>query len=144
MKILSFAFNGEEDNAYLPERIEKNSVCYTGTHDNDTLVGLIESFDAWDRNNMIRGVSNSLSKFGIKRSLGSAKALARAVIELGYASQAETFIIPLADAAYLGGEYRMNTPGHEGGNWTCKMPTKAFSSQVRDRLRKLTEKYDRA
>ncbi|MCQ2400139.1 MAG: 4-alpha-glucanotransferase, partial [Clostridia bacterium] len=42
MRILSFAFNGERDNLYLPERVEENSVCYTGTHDNDTLMGLIE------------------------------------------------------------------------------------------------------
>ncbi len=143
MRILSFAFNGEEDNTYLPEKLEKNSVCYTGTHDNDTLIGLLDHFDKWDYENMVRGVAASLKKFGLSRSLKTKKALARAVIELGYASKADTFIIPLADAAYLGGEYRMNTPGREIANWTVKMPGSAFSTRVRDRLAKLTVKYKR-
>ncbi len=48
MKILSFAFNGDGANLYLPENIEENSVCYTGTHDNDTLIGLIDGASEWD------------------------------------------------------------------------------------------------
>ena len=60
MKILSFAFNGDKDNLYLPERLPRNSVCYTGTHDNDTLIGYLENASPWDRNNFLSGVKNSL------------------------------------------------------------------------------------
>jgi 4-alpha-glucanotransferase len=48
MRILSFAFDGQPDNLYLPQSIEKNSICYTGTHDNDTLIGLLESLPITD------------------------------------------------------------------------------------------------
>ena len=42
MKILQFAFDGNDDNPYLPRNIEENSVVYTGTHDNDTTLGLLK------------------------------------------------------------------------------------------------------
>ena len=43
MKVLLFAFDGDEDNAFLPHNIHENSVCYTGTHDNDTVAGYVKS-----------------------------------------------------------------------------------------------------
>lgn len=43
MKVIEFAFDGNPDNPHLPKNIEKNCVCYTGTHDNDTLYGYVKS-----------------------------------------------------------------------------------------------------
>lgn len=143
MRILSFAFNSENTNPYLPQNIEENSICYTGTHDNDTLMGLLEQFSEWDYENFVKGVKNSLKKLGIKKSVSSKTSLAKAVIELGFASKAYLFILPMQDVALLGKDYRMNTPGREIGNWTLKTPKKAFSVKYSDFISNLTEKYKR-
>ncbi len=143
MRILSFAFNGDDGNLYLPENIEKNAICYTGTHDNDTLIGLLDHADDWDYRNIAVGVRKSLKNIGIKKPVGNKNQIARAIIELGYASNANTFIIPMQDVVLLNGDYRMNTPGREIANWTLKMKYNHFSKSASKYLADLTEKYDR-
>ncbi len=143
MRILSFAFNGEEDNLYLPENVEENSICFTGTHDNDTLIGLLEHFSEWDYKNFASGVERSLKKANIKLKINGKEDLAKAVIELGFYCKSKLFVIPMQDVALLNGDYRMNTPGREIANWTTKIPSKAYSKVFANRLLKLTEKYKR-
>lgn len=143
MRVLSFAFNSEETNPYLPQNIEKNSICYTGTHDNDTLMGLLEQFSDWDYKNFESGVKNSLKKLGLTKTISSPKTLAKAVIELGFASNAYLFILPMQDVALLGKDYRMNTPGREIANWTLRVPAKCFSNKNAKYLADLSEKYNR-
>jgi 4-alpha-glucanotransferase len=143
MRVLSFAFNSEDTNPYLPQNLEENSICYTGTHDNDTLMGLLEQFSEWDYTNFKNGVKNSLKKLNIKKTLNSPQALAKAVIELGFASKSYLFIIPMQDVALLGKDYRMNTPGREIGNWTLKVPKQCFSAKNSEYLASLTSQYKR-
>lgn len=144
MKILSFAFNGEGDNLYLPERIEENYVCYTGTHDNDTLKGLIDSASDWDYHNLIKGVSNSLNILGIDGEVTDKESLIDAIINLGYASKAKLFILPMQDVLKLGSEYRINEPGTvKEQNWAIKFNKGAFNQKTANKLKKLTKKYKR-
>ena len=143
MRILSFAFNGESDNLYLPENIEKNSICYTGTHDNDTLMGLLNAMSEWDYENFVSGVKASAKKLKLRVVTRTKSALAKAVIRLGFASKADTFIIPMQDVALLNGDFRMNTPGREIANWTVKMPKFTFGKKYEKYLRELTKKYKR-
>lgn len=144
MKILSFAFNGEGDNLYLPERIEENYVCYTGTHDNDTLKGLIDSASDWDHHNLIKGVSNSLNILGIDGEVTDKESLIDAIINLGYASKAKMFILPMQDVLKLGSEYRINEPGTvKEQNWAIKFNKGAFNQKTANKLKKLTKKYKR-
>ncbi len=144
MKILSFAFNGDKGNLYLPERIEENSVCYTGTHDNDTLLGLIESASDWDKTNFVCGVNESMINMGVSGDTATEKGLVSAVIELGFASKANTFILPLQDVLCLDTEYRINLPGVvREQNWSVKFKEEHFSNQVRDKLKELALKYNR-
>jgi 4-alpha-glucanotransferase len=144
MKILSFAFNGDKGNLYLPETLPENSVCYTGTHDNDTLRGLIESLNDWDKNNLVIGVGESLAKLGLSGDTSTVEGLIEAIIELGFASKANTFILPMQDVLGLGGDYRINTPGLVlDVNWAVRFEDKDFSRAVSDKLKALTKKYDR-
>jgi len=144
MRILSFAFNGESDNLYLPENLVENCVCYTGTHDNDTLLGLIENSDAWDLGNLYRGVENSLRLLKIKRKLTDNKKLARAIIKLGFSGKAKLMIMPLQDLSLLGSEYRINAPGtFNNYNWTVRFPKRATNDACAKRLLKLTESSGR-
>lgn len=144
MKILSFAFNGDKNNLYLPENIVENSICYTGTHDNDTLIGLIEGLNDWDYNNLIKGVENSLKIFKIKAKLNDKYSIANAIIKLGIATQAKLFIIPIHDVLLLGGDYRVNQPGTvKQSNWAVKFDKKQVSLTSLSKLKKLCEKYKR-
>ena len=144
MKILSFAFNGEENNLYLPKNIEENSVCYTGTHDNDTLKGLIEKFSDWDKNNLIRGVESCLIDADLKADTSTVDGLIDAIIELGCNSKANTFILPMQDVLHLDSDYRINEPGVVSeGNWAIRFKDGDFSVKVSNRLKELTKKYQR-
>ncbi|MBE5731474.1 MAG: 4-alpha-glucanotransferase [Clostridiales bacterium] len=143
MRVLSFAFNSEDTNPYLPQNLEENSICYTGTHDNDTLMGLLEQFSEWDYTNFRNGVKNSLKSLNIKKTVNSSQSVAKSVIELGFASKSHLFIIPMQDVALLGKDYRMNTPGREIGNWTLKVPKKCFSDKNSEYLANLTTRYKR-
>lgn len=144
MKILSFAFNGEENNLYLPENIQENSVCYTGTHDNDTLLGLIESASEWDKKNLISGVKNSMMKAGLKCELKSDIDLLNAIVELGFMTKSKLFIMPWQDVVYKNSDYRINQPGTiKNQNWSVRFSTNNFKKIDALRLRKLTERSGR-
>ena len=144
MKILLFAFNGEKDNLYLPENITENSVCYTGTHDNDTLMGYLSAASSWDRNNFISGVKNSLKLFGEELKQESDFCLADAAITLGFACKAETFILPFADAIKKGGDYRINEPGTvKPQNWAVRFKKEDFDDNSAEKLLKLSVKFSR-
>ena len=144
MKVLSFAFNGDKNNLYLPENIPFNSVCYTGTHDNDTLNGLIESFNEWDKQNFYNGVKDSLIKFGLNRKIESKNSLINAVIELGFKSKAKLFILPVQDILKKDSEYRINQPGVvKEQNWSIKFKKTDISLKRFAKLMYLTKKYDR-
>jgi 4-alpha-glucanotransferase len=144
MKILSFAFNGDPNNLYLPENLPENCVCYTGTHDNDTLKGLIESFNEWDYNNFINGLKNSLDKMGIDIELKGVNDVIDAVIECGMKSRSNLFIVPIQDLLKSTGEYRINKPGSvDLSNWSIKYLQKDLKIALSSRLKKLTVKYKR-
>ncbi len=144
MKVLAFAFNGEENNLYLPQNIEENSVCYTGTHDNDTLLGLIESSSDWDKKNLYSGVINSLQKLGMQMDVNEAENLIDAIIELGFNSKAKLMILPYQDIAKKGTEYRINEPGTvKEQNWAVRFLREDFSLAIAQNLKLLTTKYAR-
>ena len=144
MKILSFAFNGDKDNLYLPENIEENYVCYTGTHDNDTLLGLVRKFNEWDYNNLISGVSNSLKLFNIKADLSNNKNIVKAIIELGFATKAGLFILPMQDVLCLDDDYRINQPGKVlDNNWAVKLNKSQVTAKAFVKIKSLTKKYNR-
>ena len=144
MKILSFAFNGEKDNLYLPENLIENSVCYTGTHDNDTLLGLISSSNDWDKGNLYNGVRNSLANMGMKMPVENDDDLRKAIIELGFASRANLFLMPMQDVLGMGSQMRINEPGTvKAQNWSVRFKQEHFSLEKAKELKALCKKYNR-
>ena len=144
MKVLSFAFNGDKGNLYLPENIQENAVCYTGTHDNDTLLGLIRKLNEWDYKNLINGVKNSLELFNINADLSNNKSIVNAIIELGFATKANLFIIPMQDLLSLDDDYRINQPGKVlDNNWAVKLDKSQVTAKNFAKIKSLTKKYNR-
>ena len=127
MKILQFAFGGDDSNPYLPHNIEENSVVYTGTHDNDTTLGWAQQLDEPTKNHV-----NSV--------LGDIHAdMPQALIELALASKANMAIIPMQDILGLDGTHRMNTPGTIENNWQWQFDwqqlTPDHSNRIKDAIK---------
>ncbi len=131
MKVLHFAFDGEADNAYLPENHEPLSVVYTGTHDNDTTVGWWSQLDDDTREQVAEhlAVPDELMPW--------------ALVRLAMASSAQLAVVPAQDLLALGSESRMNTPGTAEGNWLWQTGTSDFDDDLAARVRTLVERYDR-
>jgi 4-alpha-glucanotransferase len=133
MKVLQFAFGSDTANPFLPYNYLRNSVVYTGTHDNDTTVGWFHQLSDWERGNLLRYLGCT-GPDGIHWDL----------IRLALSSVAEQAIFPLQDILGLGTEARMNFPGKPSGNWQWRYQAEALTQELGDRLRQLTETYGRA
>jgi 4-alpha-glucanotransferase len=144
MKILSFAFNGDKNNPYLPKNIEENSVCFTGTHDNDTLLSLIKSLNPYEKNNFISLVKENMKEFSVKGRLDNDISLSKRVIELGFACPSKFFILPLFDLLLKDSEYRINEPGSvKEQNWGVKLSALGNMKKEKEYLLSLNKKYNR-
>jgi len=130
MKVLQFAFNASERNLYLPYKYDRNAIAYTGTHDNDTIAGWIESATEADR------------EFAL-RYLRAGDEPHWDFIRGAYASTAHFAVVPIQDPLGLGGEARMNTPGTLGGNWEFKLTPAQLDPKIGRRLYEMTELYGR-
>jgi len=131
MKILQFAFDSSEANDYLPHNFPRNSVVYTGTHDNDTIMGWIKNAKAED----IKYLLNYISSDG--------KDVNWDLIRLAWASVACTAVVPMQDLLGLGSEARMNLPGTTVNNWMWRAKKNDFTPELAERLAGLTELYGR-
>ena len=110
MKILQFAFDGNEDNAYLPANYAgERWVVYTGTHDNATTEGWWQSLDGDSRERIARLVGQAVTSPSWQ------------VLELALASRAELAVVPLQDLLHLDDRARFNTPGTVEGNWSWRL-----------------------
>ena len=97
-----------------PEKAE-NRAFYTGTHDNNTLVGFLKERAGGERYEDRDHIEGDSSEMG-----STVEALA--VIRRIYESPAVLAMVQLQDVLMLGEEARMNVPGVPEGNWTWKMP----------------------
>lgn len=120
MKVLEFAFDGNRRNPYLPKNITENCVCYTGTHDNDTLYGYIKGLQGEERRRFRRELSRVLKEEGEPPALGR-KDMADAVIRLALKSRARLAVIPVQDLLRLDSRSRMNVPSTSGENWRFRL-----------------------
>lgn len=143
MKVLLFAFDGNPENPYLPENYTENSVCYTGTHDNDTVCGYVKSLSSEEFILFRSKIASELDRNGIKIALKEKPyAFARAFMELALQSRARAAIIPIQDLMEADNSCRMNFPGMKEGNWRFRLK-KFPSARKRCRLKNMIKKYRR-
>jgi 4-alpha-glucanotransferase len=135
MKVLVFAFGEDHPmHPYLPHTHEKNSLVYTGTHDNNTVRGWFEE-DASpeDKRRLFRYVGREISSEEIHWTL----------IRMAMMSVARWVIFPMQDVLGLGGEARMNRPSIAHGNWEWRILPGQMTPGVSERLREMTVTYGR-
>lgn len=135
MRVLQFAFGGQQDNPYLPANYVPNTVVYTGTHDNPTTRGWFEELTDEQR--------ESFWKY-VKGERARTSEAAHTLIELAWSSVAALAMTPLPDLVNLGKEARMNTPGHPEGNWRWRCTEDMLSDTAFEWLRELTKSTSRS
>lgn len=132
MKILQFAFGGDAENPYLPHQHVRNTVVYTGTHDNNTLVGWLETLDA----KTLQHVTEYLNC--------KPDEIAHTLIRSAFMSVADLAIIPLQDFLLLPEKDRMNTPGTlNDNNWQWRFNWGQIPSDLATALHKQLGLYAR-
>lgn len=135
MKILQFAFDHNNKNAYLPHTYtDPNFVIYTGTHDNNTTNGWFYGTEIDERTRQY-----VMDYIGIERFNDFHWHL----IRLAYSSVANLVIVPAQDILGYGSEFRMNIPGTSTNNWQWKLKRNAFTEDLILRLRRLAHLYNR-
>ena len=133
MRVLQFGFNPESnDNDHLPHNYPNNSVVYTGTHDNSTVMGWYKGADVKSRA-MCRRYLKPLPF----------EKLNKAFIRELYKSGAGLAIVPMQDVIGLDDRARMNIPSTLGGNWKWRATKKQINSKGAEMLRDLAETYYR-
>ena len=133
MKVLEFAFDSREPSEYLPHTYTRNSVVYTGTHDNMTMR---QWFDTATRD---------AKKYAVEyMGLTEAEGLVLGTIRTAMSSVSDMCVIQLPDWLNLGGEARMNFPGTlSDANWTWRAEKKAINSSLAKRIYNMTKLYGR-
>ena len=131
MRVIQFAFGGDETNPHLPHNYVINSVVYTGTHDNNTTLG-------WWKNASHDEKSHLKDYFDT-----TAADINDTLIKGIYRSIAKLVLVPIQDVLKMGTEARMNKPGDPGGNWQFQLAPDLLTSDTAIYLSSLVKSYRR-
>ena len=144
MAILQFAFgNDPQGPSFRPHNYPRNLVAYTGTHDNDTVVG-------WWTSKPGEGSIRTEEDIGKEREFTRAylnldnEPIHWVFIRALMNSVADTVIFPVQDILGLGSDARMNTPGTATGNWRWRVRGERLTEDIAQSLREMATLYDRA
>ena len=131
-RIKFFNFDSGEENDYLPHKYTNNCVVYTGTHDNDTVMGWLETAKPSDiayAREYCKMPDDEPFNWGLIRT--------------AYESKADMAVVPMQDILGLGKEARMNTPSTLGGNWTWRLDKTVLTDELAEKLKTLSERTGR-
>lgn len=129
MKVLLFAFDGNTKNEHLPYNYDSgNLVAYTGTHDNETIVGYFEQKS-----------EKELAFIYDFLNISSKEEIPDAIIRAAYGSVADIVILQMQDILKLGNEARMNFPSTIGTNWRWRMKKGSLSENRKEFIKTLTK-----
>jgi len=131
MRVLQFAWDGNPANEHKPHNYERNLVVYTGTHDNNTVVGW------WREEATPRARREALAYMG-----GCKREINWCFLRLLFSTVADVAIAPVQDVLGLGSEARINKPGTPRGNWKWRLATQPPPAYA-NRLRQLAKLYGR-
>jgi len=143
MAILQFAF-GKDPQApdFKPHNYVHHLVAYTGTHDNDTVVGWWTSTGGADSTRTLQDVEKEM-EFARRYLNTDGREINWVMIRTLVASIADTVLFPLQDLLGVGSEGRMNLPGTPSGNWHWRFGTESLTPAMAARLKVLSQTYDR-
>ena len=132
MKVLVFAFDSGEEDEFLPHHYSEDCVVYTGTHDNDTVVGWFKRIQEGERS------------FAQRYLQTSGEDIAWDLIKAAWSSKAVFAIAPMQDLLGLDNSARMNYPGNLQGNWGWRFHDMDIDESLVDRLSEVNYLYGRS
>ena len=132
MKVLQFAFDAREDGDYLPHNYEKHCVVYTGTHDNDTILGWFETVPK-------ESAKYAKEYLALKKKEGYHWGMMRGA----WSSVGDMAIVTMQDILGIGSEGRMNIPSTLGNNWKWRMLPGQATGKLAKKLHNKMEAYGR-
>ncbi|NBW87205.1 MAG: 4-alpha-glucanotransferase, partial [Planctomycetia bacterium] len=142
MRILQFAFGPDQPEEHRPEGYPRNSVVYTGTHDNDTTLGWYRSAPGQDSTRTAADMAEERHR--VRTYLGcDGGDINWDMIALALRTPSNTAVLPLQDVIGLGAEARMNVPGRPWGNWQWRFRWEQLRPQAEERLEGLTRAANR-
>jgi 4-alpha-glucanotransferase len=145
IRILQFAFGTDPSASdFLPHNYPRNTVVYTGTHDNDTTVGWFFGQEPASSTRSAEQVAAEQAAVLAYLGKTDSHEIHWDLIRLCMSSVANTAIIPAQDLLGLGATARMNRPGAPGGNWEWRARSGVFDVSLVARLLQLTRLYDRS
>ena len=137
MKVLEFAFDSRDTGSasdYLPHNYPVNSVAYTGTHDNETLVSWYQT---------ITGAERAMVRDYLFDYATPEEQLYKSMIALILRSAAATCIIPMQDWLGLDNSARINQPSTVGQNWRWRLKKPQLTRKLQKEICQLTTRYGR-
>lgn len=134
MKILTFGFDTDSSNPFLPHNYEKNFIVYTGTHDNDTVRGWIEKTAPKEE------VQRAITYLGLNKEEGYNWGFIRGA----WSSIANISIAQMQDFLNLGNEARINLPSTLGNNWRWRVKKDVLTDQLAEKIHQITRTYGRS
>ena len=145
MKVFEFAFDGNEENEYLPSNYEnENCVAYTGTHDNETLRAFLENMDCAERKAFEKQLEKECLVADVAYLTETIEDECRTIIELLFSSKAAYVIVPMQDVLCMDNEARLNAPATVSSqNWTFRFTECDFGRRKAAWLKTLAEIYHR-
>ncbi|MBQ6823468.1 MAG: 4-alpha-glucanotransferase [Clostridia bacterium] len=140
MRVMQFAFIGQDNGMHLPHNYTANTVAYTGTHDNNTLLGYLWELTPENRRYCLDycGFEGTTWKDGAAQNPAI-----RAILRTLWQSPANLIVVPVQDLLGYGGDTKMNRPGVAEGNWSYRLTEEAFSLLHADTYRRLSALYNR-
>ncbi len=134
MRVLQFGFLGDDNSPHLPHNYENNSIAYTGTHDNNTLLGYVWELDELTRNRLF-------AYCGYKG--GDWNASHDTLMRMMFSSSAGLLILPIQDLLFYGSDTRFNTPGRSKGNWSYRLTREQLNDINCEKIRAWNILYGR-
>lgn len=139
MKIFQFSFDEKTPPKSRPDDYEKHCVIYTGTHDNDTLLGWYKGLKQSKNTRVLKILEKY---YGINNNMSDEK-ICWTLIEAVYRTEANFVIVPLQDVLCLDNQARMNFPGTISGNWLWRYKRGDITEEMQRKLAILSQKYHR-
>ena len=136
MRVIQFGFDGDVANTHLPHNYNQASVAYTGTHDNNTLLGFI-----WELDDVTR--RQVLDYCGYTQEHWDTPEAYRAVIRTLFRSVSSLAMLPIQDVLGYGADTRMNIPGLPEGNWRYRVTKAQLDAIDKAYFRHLNQLYGR-
>ena len=131
MKILEFAFDSDAPRDYQPHTYPRHCICYTGTHDNSPVM-------LWKAEAKPKDAAYAAEYLGI-----GDEPYYWGFIRGGMRSVALLFVAQMQDYLGLGKGHRMNVPGTASGNWTWRMLSEEATTEIAEKLYRMTKIYGR-